>query len=202
MRDNGHQDTDGSGLGAGPASIGQDAPAVSPRLPVDPDLPYEPPPRKAGAHLLRGRLDILAVIAAGGAVGSAARYAVAEAIPHEPGTVAWSTSTVNVVGGFLLGLLMVFVLDVWPPSRYLRPFFGVGVLGGFTTFSTYMLDAHALLAAGEVVAALTYVLGTLVVGLAAVWFGVFTARWLSTVPQRAARERDDNPPDPPPRSTP
>ncbi len=142
-----------------------------------------------GAHVLRGRLDILALIAAGGAVGSAARYGVAEALPHEPGEVAWSTFAVNVTGGFLLGLLMVFVLDLWPPSRYLRPFFGVGVLGGFTTFSTYMLDTHALLAAGEVVAALTYVLGTLVVGIAAVWLGVFAARCLNPPPGRDARTR-------------
>ncbi len=190
MRENGHHNTDGSGLGAGPASTGQDAP-MEPPLPVDPDLPAEPPPRHGGAHLLRGRLDILAVIAMGGAAGSAARYGVAGAVPHEPGAVAWSTFTVNVVGGFLLGLLMVFVLDVWPPSRYLRPFFGVGVLGGFTTFSTYMLDTHALLAAGEIVAALTYVLGTLVVGLAAVWLGVFTARWLSTRPGPSTRERNN-----------
>lgn len=127
-------------------------------------------------------------------MGSAARYGVAEVLPHEPGSVAWSTFTVNVAGGFLLGMLMVFVLDVWPPSRYLRPFVGVGVLGGFTTFSTYMLDTHTLLAVGEVVAALTYVLGALVVGLAAVWLGVFIARWLSSRPRRPARDLDDNTP--------
>ncbi len=202
MRETGHHDADRSGLAAGRASGGQGARAMEPPLPVDPDLPVEPPPRKSGSHLLRGRLDILAVIAVGGAVGSAARYAVAEALPHEPGKVAWSTFTVNVTGGFLLGLLMVFVLDVWPPSRYLRPFFGVGVLGGFTTFSTYMLDTHALLAAGQVVAALTYVLGTLVVGLAAVWLGVFTARWLSTLPNRHRRPRDEGSSDHAPRSTP
>lgn len=201
MRGNGHQ-IDGSGPSTGRLPEGQDAPARVPPLPVDPDLPDEPPPRGTSAHLLRGRLDILAVIAAGGAAGSAARYAVAEALPHRTGQVAWSTFAVNVTGGFLLGLLMVFVLDVWPPSRYLRPFFGVGVLGGFTTFSTYMLDTHALLAAGQVVAALTYVLGTLVVGLAAVWLGVFTARWLSTLPRHPARDHDDRSPNPTPRSTP
>lgn len=202
MRKNSHREADGSGPAAGRPIGGRDGPASEPPLPVDPDLLDEPPPRSTRAHLLRGRLDILAMIAAGGAVGSAARYAVAEALPHQPGQVAWSTLAVNIAGGFLLGLLMVFVLDVWPPSRYLRPFFGVGVLGGFTTFSTYMLDTHALLAAGEVAAALTYVLGTLVVGLAAVWLGVFTARWLSTLPRRPARDRDDNSPDPTPRSTP
>jgi CrcB protein len=169
---------------------------------VDPKLLDQPPPRDNGAHLLRGRLDILAVIAAGGAVGSAARYGVAEALPHEPGQVAWSTFAVNVGGGFLLGLLMVLVLDVWPPSRYRRPFFGVGVLGGFTTFSTYMLDTHALLVAGELVAAVTYLLGTLVVGLAAVWLGVFTARWGSARPRHQTRDSSDDTAHPTSRSTP
>lgn len=155
-----------------------------PQLRDDPDVRTEPLPRRRGARVLRGRSDILTAIACGGALGSAARYGVAEAMPHQPGTIAWSTFTINVAGGFLLGLLMVFVIDVWPPTRYVRPFFGVGVLGGFTTFSTYMVDTHALLAAGEVVAALTYLLGTLVAGLAAVWLGVLGARWVSTLPRR------------------
>ncbi len=136
------------------------------------------------ARSVRARSDLLAVIAVGGALGSAARYGVAEAMPHHPGSFPWSTVTVNVAGAFLLGLLMVFLMDVWPPTRYVRPFLAVGVLGGFTTFSTYMVDAHTLLAAGAVVPALAYVLGTLVVGLAAVWLGMVTGRWLSRTPGR------------------
>ena len=90
-------------------------PRTPPPLPVDPDLPVERPRLGArAARALRDRWDILAVIAGGGAVGSAARYGLAEAMPHEPGQVAWSTAVVNVAGGFVLGALMVFVVDVWP----------------------------------------------------------------------------------------
>ena len=66
-------------------------------------------------------------------------------------------------GSFLLGVLMVFVLDVWPPHRYVRPFLGVGVLGGYTTFSTYMLDTRACWrrGAGD---AFSYLFGTLLAG--------------------------------------
>ena len=49
----------------------------------------------------------------------------------------WAIFAVNVSGSFVLGLLMVYVLDVWPPRRFLRPFLAVGLIGGYTTFSTY-----------------------------------------------------------------
>jgi CrcB protein len=122
------------------------------------------------------RADKVVVIAAGGALGSGARYGVAEVMPHAPGELAWSTVSVNLTGGFLLGLLMVFLLDVWGTTRYVRPFFGIGVLGGYTTFSTYLLDAWTLLQAGHAAAAAVYLLGTLVVGLVAVWAGLVAAR--------------------------
>lgn len=126
--------------------------------------------------VLRGRWDVLAVIAAGGALGSLARWALSEAFPPGHGEVAWGTVLANLSGAFLLGVLMVFVLDVWRANRYVRPFLGVGVLGGYTTFSTYMLDTRDLLVAGEPVAAFGYVFGTLFAGLLAVWLGVAVAR--------------------------
>ena len=71
----------------------------------------------------------------------------------------WATFIENVSGGFLLGVLMVFLLDVWLPHRYLRPFLGVGVLGGYTTFSTYMLESRDLLAGGRAATAFAYLAG-------------------------------------------
>jgi CrcB protein len=139
---------------------------------------------------LRRRADILAVISAGGAVGSAGRYAVAEALPHHAGQVPWSTVAVNLAGSYLLGVLMVLVLDLWPPTRYVRPFFGVGVLGGFTTFSTYTLDARTLLAQGEPATAGLYLFGTLAAGLLAVWLGMGTARGLGRLRHRLAGHPD------------
>jgi len=127
-------------------------------------------------RVVRRRWDVLAVIAAGGAVGSLARWGLTQLLPHPAGTFPWATFTANVSGCLLLGVLMVFVIQVWPPSRYVRPFLGVGVLGGYTTFSTYMLDARNLLVSGQAGLAGRYVAATLAAGLAAVWVGATCAR--------------------------
>jgi CrcB protein len=125
---------------------------------------------------LRSRWDILLVIAAGGALGSLARWGLGEAFAGGRGSFPWATFIENVTGGFALGVLMVFVIDVWPPSRYVRPFIGVGVLGGFTTFSTYALDTRTLVVADRAPLAAVYLFGTLAAGIAAVWLGIATAR--------------------------
>ena len=75
-------------------------------------------------------------------------------------------------GCLLIGALMVLVTDVWPTQRLLRPLLGTGVLGGYTTFSTYIVDAQHLLAAGAARTALAYLAGTLLAALAAVQIGV------------------------------
>jgi fluoride exporter len=137
---------------------------------------------------VRTEWDILAVVSAGGALGSLGRWGVSRALPHAEGQVAWATSLENLSGALLLGLLMALVLGVGAPSRYLRPFLGVGVLGGYTTFSAYMLDTRALLAAHHLPAALGYLLGTLVGGLAAVWAGLAAGRGLLAASGRGRPE--------------
>jgi CrcB protein len=127
---------------------------------------------------VRTEWDILAVVSAGGALGSLGRWGVSRALPHAEGQVAWATSVENLSGALLLGLLMALILGGGTPNRYLRPVLGVGVLGGYTTFSTYMLDTRSLLVAGHLPAALGYLLGTLVAGLAAVWAGLAVGRGL------------------------
>ena len=146
---------------------------------VDPEVMAGDRPPARRRPLLVDRADILAVIALGGALGSLARWGVAEAVPHERGGFAWSTLVTNVVGSVLLGVLMVLVLEVWPPTRLVRPFLGVGVLGGFTTFSTYTLDTTDMLRAGNPAAAAAYLFGTLAAGLLAAWLGMtLTRAWL------------------------
>lgn len=127
---------------------------------------------------LRERRDILAVVAAGGALGSLARWGLAAALPAGPSGIPAAIWIANTTGALVLGALMILVTEVWPPRRYLRPFWGVGVLGGYTTFSTYVLDIHALLRAGSAPAAGVYLAGTLVTGLAAAWLGIAGARGL------------------------
>jgi CrcB protein len=154
---------------------------------VDPEVTGEDTAasRSGLRRFLAERGDILAVIALGGALGSLARWGMAEAIPHARGEFATSTLVTNIVGAFLLGVLMVLVLEVWPPTRLVRPFFGVGVLGGFTTFSTYALDTTEMLRAGAPGAAAAYLFTTLAAGLVASWLGLTLTRAL--VERRHAR---------------
>ena len=130
-------------------------------LPVDSDVE-----RATAPHL---SAEIFGVIAVGGALGSLARWSLGEWLG---GRFPWATLAVNVTGGLALGIVMVLVVEVWPTSRHLRTFVGVGVLGGWTTFSTFALDVRRLLADGEPGLASLYLLGTLVGGLAAVWGGI------------------------------
>jgi CrcB protein len=136
-------------------------------LPVDPDV--DPRDPVAG-------WDVLAVVALGGALGSLARWGLTEAAGTRAGAVPWATVAENVSGSLALGVLMVLVAEVWPGSRYLRPFAGVGLLGGWTTFSTYALDARTLLAHDRAAAAVLYVGGSLVLGLVAVLVGLRVTR--------------------------
>lgn len=119
-----------------------------------------------------GDAGLLGAVAAGGVLGSLSRYAVGLALPHVSGAFAWSTFLVNVTGSLAMGVLVVWVLSMTQPHPWLRPFLGVGVLGGWTTFSSYALDIHAMVQAGHGLVAAAYLVGSLVAGLVAVGFGV------------------------------
>jgi CrcB protein len=138
--------------------------------PVDPDVDLHVPAQRA--ELKERPWPVLGAISAGGALGSLARYGLSTAWPHDPGGFPWATFVINVSGSFLLGTLMVLIGVVWAQNRLVRPFLGVGVLGGFTTFSTYVLDIQSTVAAGRPGVALAYLAATLFVGLAATWTGM------------------------------
>jgi CrcB protein len=113
----------------------------------------------------------LAVVSAGGAIGALARWGIASLLPARTGGFPWATFITNAAGCLLIGALMVLVTEVWNGRRLIRPFLGVGVLGGFTTFSTYVVDIQRLLAEREAATALGYLAGTMAVALAATWVG-------------------------------
>lgn len=123
------------------------------------------------------RIPVLAVVAAGGALGSLARWGLAVGLPHSGPGWPWSTLIVNLTGSLLLGVLIV-VVDRRPAHRLLYPFLGVGVLGGWTTFSTMMTDVAGLVAAQAVARAGAYLLVSLVGGLLATGFGIVLTRRL------------------------
>jgi CrcB protein len=117
----------------------------------------------------RGDLVVVGVVALGGMVGAGARYLIGEAWPTPSGGFPWATFTINITGCALIGVLMVLVTDVWVRQRLLRPFLGTGVLGGYTTFSTYSVDLQRLMIAGHPGIALLYLAGTATGALVAVW---------------------------------
>jgi CrcB protein len=116
---------------------------------------------------------VLGVIALGGVGGSLARYGLAEAIPHAVGSFPWATFATNVLGCFLIGVLLALLTPLSHPL--LRPFLGTGILGGFTTFSTFAVDTARLLP-DHVIVALIYFFGTLAAALVATILGELAVR--------------------------
>jgi len=139
---------------------------------VDPDLPTE---ALRGPHH-RHAPGVLLAISAGGVAGTLARYGVGRAFAVGPGAFPWATFTVNVSGSLVLGVLLSLLLARWPADRYVRPFAAIGVVGAYTTFSTFVVEADVLAKDGHVVTAAFYVVVSLVGGLAAVCAGVLLTR--------------------------
>lgn len=137
----------------------------------------------AQAHSARRRRDllgqpwdVLAVIAAGGAIGALARYGIGVAWPTPVGAFPGATLTINVLGCAAIGVLMVLITEVWVAHRLVRPFVGTGVLGGFTTFSTYAVDVERLVRVNAARTGLLYMVATPVAALAAVWIAAVITR--------------------------
>ncbi|MER5917513.1 fluoride efflux transporter CrcB [Streptomyces sp. NPDC001982] len=135
------------------------------------------PPRPA---LWRGQVPVVAMVALGGALGATARYALTLWWPTRPGGFPWATFWTNVVGCVVIGVFMVVITDVWAAHRLVRPFFGTGVLGGFTTFSTYAVDIQRLVDGGHPGTGLAYLAATLCAALGAVWLASLAARRVLT----------------------
>lgn len=125
----------------------------------------------------RRRAPVVAAVAAGGVLGAEARYALT-LLQRDAAAFPWATFVINVVGCVSIGVLMIVLLDLTSPHRLARPFLGVGVLGGFTTFSTYAVDIQTMLVDGRSLAALTYLALTPVAALAGVWAGAAATRVL------------------------
>jgi CrcB protein len=91
----------------------------------------------------------------------------------------WGTLTVNIAGGFLMGLFVELLARRFGGSAELRLFVATGVLGGFTTFSAFSLDVAVLYERGAVVQAFAYVAASVIVAIAALFLGMWLAKTLA-----------------------
>jgi CrcB protein len=117
------------------------------------------------------------LVALGGAIGAAARHGVNLAGMRLLGIgFPWGTVAVNVVGALVMGIFIEMLARRWGGSAELRLFVATGILGGFTTFSAFSLDAVTLYQRGEIVLAFIYVAGSVILSIAALFLGLWLAR--------------------------
>ncbi|MEV5508200.1 fluoride efflux transporter CrcB [Streptomyces orinoci] len=134
---------------------------------VDPDIGLPPAEHRRRAR--REQWPVVCAVSVGGAAGAAARYGMSLLWPTPAGAFPWTTFVINVAGCAVIGVFMVVITEVWAAHRLVRPFFGTGILGGFTTFSTYAVDIQRLVQSGHAATALAYLALTMVCALTAVW---------------------------------
>lgn len=116
-------------------------------------------------------------IALGGALGAVCRYLFGNLITRMMGSsLPWGTFIINVVGCFFMGVLMTLIVERQLLPAAWRLFLCVGLLGGFTTFSSFAYEGLTLLLQGNSAAALGYIGGSIFLGLVAVGVGVLVAR--------------------------
>ncbi|GAA6149754.1 fluoride efflux transporter CrcB [Pseudooceanicola nitratireducens] len=123
-------------------------------------------------------IQTLLHVALGGAIGASARYLTGVAALRLMGPgFPWGTLVVNVIGSFLMGAIVIILAEL--SANRFAPLLMTGLLGGFTTFSAFSLDAVTLWERGETMQAATYVAASVVLSLAALMAGLFVARTLT-----------------------
>ena len=120
-------------------------------------------------------------VALGGAIGAVLRYQTGRGLTHwlGPQTVTafpWATLTVNIVGSLAMGLLAGFLARYGQGGEQWRLFLGVGVLGGFTTFSAFSLEMMVLVERGQAAQAFIYAAVSVLAGLSALYVGLIAMR--------------------------
>ena len=117
------------------------------------------------------------LVVLGGSAGCLLRYLAGTAImTRYGGRFPLGTLVINVTGSFLIGLLMTVLTDRAPSNANLRPLLVVGFLGGYTTFSSFEWESYAAIREGGFWIGLTNLMGSVVLGYAAVWLGAMLGR--------------------------
>jgi CrcB protein len=121
-------------------------------------------------------LDKYLVVLAGAGLGGLARYVASTWIMEKyAGRFPLGTFVINITGSFLIGVLMTLFLDRWQANHNWRLFLVVGVLGGYTTFSSFEYEAYQAVRDGARWMGLLYVLSSVVLGYLGVWLGAALA---------------------------
>ncbi|HET6390612.1 fluoride efflux transporter CrcB [Hyphomicrobium sp.] len=124
-------------------------------------------------------MRLLLIASAGGAIGTGFRFLINRVFAHA-GLIEfpWATLTINILGSFLMGVLIETLALRFNASNELRTFFATGILGGFTTFSAFSLEFATLFERGNTAAAFSYVAASVVFSLFAIFAGLTLARWV------------------------
>ena len=122
------------------------------------------------------RFDVIAVIALGGMLGATARFELARVLPVHAGRYPWATFWTNLSGSFVLGLLLVLLIERFPPTRYLRAFLATGVIGAYTTMSTFAVEVVVLVKDGHVGTGIAYMISSVFAGVGLSYLGVRIGR--------------------------
>lgn len=122
-------------------------------------------------------VSLLFAVAAGGAVGAVGRFLVMAGVGHWIGHgFPWGTMVVNILGSFILGILLEVSALVWSPSPEMRAFLVIGLLGAFTTFSAFSMEGYYLFDRSNMWGGIFYVGGSICLGVIAFWAGIALIR--------------------------
>lgn len=121
--------------------------------------------------------QLIAAVALGGAIGSVTRYLVGIGSGRLFGMAfPWGTLIINVTGSFLIGAFIGLFATRWDLSQTVRVFLTVGICGGYTTFSTFSLDAFYLMERGELLSSATYMVASVVLSVVALVAAIHLVR--------------------------
>jgi fluoride exporter len=121
-------------------------------------------------------MNPIILVMSGGALGAAMRYGLARALPMSPSGWPWATFAANVLGGLAMGVLAAWMLRGDNSAESLRLFVGVGVLGGFTTFSAFSLEMAQMIERGQMGLAAGYAVASVLLALGALFAGMTAAK--------------------------
>jgi len=135
-------------------------------------MPAAPPtigqrPRSAFVHI---------AVFVGGGAGALTRYGVGTLGGATPPDFPWQTFVVNMVGALLIGFATTALTETWSTTQYMKPLVLTGLLGGLTTWSTFIVETDQLISAGQTTMALTYLAASIGLGLVFAATGVLVAR--------------------------